>query len=152
MHHKIFLINVTKHKTFHLVTQWHITYITVQMSKVVSSTPANWYLVISPFSTSQMFWGQGGQEVDGTGSGLCPMAGFGVEPSGSATRVSQFRKWCIWATGFHSNSKSVLAAYVRDENLKYKVSPQRLELIQLRKCYAYQIYLTAKCSAVSYCT
>jgi hypothetical protein len=29
--------------------------------------------------------------VDGTGSGSCPMAGFGisgVEPSGSATRVS----------------------------------------------------------------
>jgi hypothetical protein len=36
-----------------------------------------------------MLWGW---EVDGTGSGLCPMAGFGisnVEPLGSATRVSQ---------------------------------------------------------------
>jgi hypothetical protein len=32
-----------------------------------------------------------GCEVDGTGSGSCPMAGFGnsgVEPSGSATRAS----------------------------------------------------------------
>jgi len=32
-----------------------------------------------------------GWEMDGTGSGSCPVAGFGisgVEPSGSATRVS----------------------------------------------------------------
>ena len=39
------------------------------------------------------FWRSkfGGKEVDGTGSELCPMPGFGisgVEPSGSATRVS----------------------------------------------------------------
>jgi hypothetical protein len=28
-------------------------------------------------------------------------------------------------------------------NLKYEVSQQRLEQMQLKKCYAYQIYLTA---------
>jgi hypothetical protein len=52
-------------------------------------------------ATSQMFLGW---EMGGTGSGLCTMAGFsisGVEPSWCPTRVSQFRRWYIWANGFH---------------------------------------------------